>query len=130
PTAQPPVTPASTPPAPQPVQAPQQPPAPLHAQLARPAFGLIQAGQGEHVMTVSVTPENLGPVTIRAHISGEQMRLELFAPNDAGRDALRAMVADLRRDLAGLVPAGTLTISSSDSPPPTSQSSSTNQQGS
>lgn len=51
-------------------------------------------------MTLSVTPENLGPVTVRAHIGTEGVRVELFAPNDAGREALRAILQDLRRDLA------------------------------
>ena len=84
--------------APAPVPAHQQ--LPFTAQVARPLFTLAQAKPGEHVMTISVTPDNLGPVTVRAHVTGEGVRVELFAPNEAGRDALRAIMADLKRDLA------------------------------
>lgn len=75
--------------------------APLSTQIARPLFSLANAAHGEHVMTISVTPDNLGPVTVRAHVGPEGVRVELFAPNDAGRDALRSIMADLKRDLAG-----------------------------
>ena len=75
--------------------------APLSTQIARPLFSLANAAHGEHVMTISITPENLGPVTVRAHVGPEGVRVELFAPNDAGRDALRSILADLKRDLAG-----------------------------
>jgi flagellar hook-length control protein FliK len=73
---------------------------PLAGQLAGPLFSLATAKPGEHTMTLSVTPENLGPVTVRAHIGAEGVRVELFAPNDAGRDALRSVLQDLKRDLA------------------------------
>ena len=74
---------------------------PLSTQIARPLFSLANAAHGEHVMTISVTPDNLGPVTVRAHVGPEGVRVELFAPNDAGRDALRSIMSDLKRDLAG-----------------------------
>ncbi|MGO4690013.1 flagellar hook-length control protein FliK [Glaciibacter sp. 2TAF33] len=80
--------------------APAQP-APLAAQVAAPLFTLVGAKPGEHVLSINVTPDNLGPVTVRAHVSADGVRVELFAPNDAGRDALRAILPDLRRDLAG-----------------------------
>ncbi|MET1087708.1 MAG: flagellar hook-length control protein FliK, partial [Arthrobacter sp.] len=73
---------------------------PLAGQLAGPLFSLATAKPGEHTMTLRVTPENLGPVTVRAHIGAEGVRVELFAPNDAGRDALRSVLQDLKRDLA------------------------------
>lgn len=75
---------------------------PLHAQVAGPVVALAEAGDGDHVLTLSVTPENLGPVTVRAHVAGGDLRIELYAPHDTGREALRAIVADLRRDLAGI----------------------------
>ncbi|MGN0113224.1 MAG: flagellar hook-length control protein FliK, partial [Cellulosimicrobium funkei] len=75
---------------------------PLHAQVAGPVVRLAEAGDGDHVLTLSVTPENLGPVTVRAHVAGGDLRIELYAPHDTGREALRAIVADLRRDLAGI----------------------------
>ena len=67
-------------------------------------------------MTINVTPDNLGPVTVRAHISAGDVRLELFAPNDAGRDALRAILPDLKRDLAGTGLNANLDLSSGNQP--------------
>lgn len=75
-------------------------PAPLATQLATPLFTLAGAKAGDHVLTVSVTPDNLGPVTVRAHVGTDGVRVELFAPTDGGRDALRGILTDLRRDLA------------------------------
>ena len=95
---------ATAPSAPTP-SAPFTPTAPalatLTPQLARPIFTLAAAGAGEHVMTINVTPDNLGPVTVRAHIGADGIRLEVFAPTDVARDALRTILPDLRRDLAG-----------------------------
>lgn len=93
----------------------------LDAQLARPVFTLAAAGRGEHVMTVHVTPDNLGPVTVRAHVGAEGVRVELFAPTDAGRDALRAILPDLRRDLGSSGLTGTLDLSSQNQPSPQQQ---------
>jgi flagellar hook-length control protein FliK len=93
-------------------------PVPLGAQLARPVFTLAAAGAGEHVMTVHVTPDALGPVTVRAHVGSEGVRVELFAPTDAGRDALRSILPDLRRDLTGAGLTGTLDLSSQSQPSP------------
>jgi len=67
-------------------------------------------------MTVHVRPDNLGPVTVRAHVGGEGVRVELFAPTDVGRDALRAILPDLRRDLTGAGLTGTLDLSSQNQP--------------
>ncbi|TFD68328.1 flagellar hook-length control protein FliK [Cryobacterium gelidum] len=74
---------------------------PLTTQIMKPLFSLTSAAPGEHVLTISVTPDNLGPVTVRAHVSGEGIRVELFAPTDLAREALRVILPDLRRDLAG-----------------------------
>ncbi|MBD8142069.1 flagellar hook-length control protein FliK, partial [Frigoribacterium sp. CFBP 13605] len=76
------------------------PPAPLTSQLSRPLFTLAAAGPGVHVVTVDVAPEALGPVTVRAHVSAHGTHVEMFAASDAGRDAVRAILGDLRRDLA------------------------------
>ena len=80
---------------------PSTPPAPLASQVARPLFSLAAAGPGEHTLSISVTPDNLGPVLVRAQISAGGVRLELFAPTELARDALRQILPDLRRDLAG-----------------------------
>jgi flagellar hook-length control protein FliK len=73
----------------------------LAPQLARPILTLAGASPGQHVLTIRVTPENLGPVTVQAHIGADGVRIELFAPTEVGRAAVQAVLADLRRDLAG-----------------------------
>jgi flagellar hook-length control protein FliK len=73
---------------------------PLATQVATPLRVLAGAPDGEHTLTITVTPDNLGPVTVRAHVAGEHVRIELFAPNAEGRDALKQILTDLRRDLA------------------------------
>ena len=70
-------------------------------QLSRPVLGLAVGAPGEHVMTLRVSPEHLGPVTVQAHIGSDGVRLELFCSTDAGRAAVHAVLNDLRRDLAG-----------------------------
>lgn len=68
-------------------------------------------------MTLRVTPEDLGPLTVRAHIDGTGVRIELFAPGDAGREAVRHILPELRR---GLEDSGaSLSLSSHNSPPDT-----------
>jgi flagellar hook-length control protein FliK len=85
-------------------------------QVSVPVFTLVGAAQGEHTLTISVTPDNLGPVTVRAHITADGIRVQLFAPTDAGRDALRAILPDLRRDLAGSGLDSSLDLSSRNEP--------------
>ena len=51
-------------------------------------------------MTLQVTPEDLGPMTVRAHIDAAGVRIELFAPGDAGREAIRGILPELRKELA------------------------------
>ena len=83
-------------------------------QVSQPLLRLAAAAPGEHMMTLSVDPENLGPLTVRAHISSDGVRVEIFAPNETGREALRHLLADLRRDLAGSGTGGTATLTLSD----------------
>ncbi|WP_226532083.1 flagellar hook-length control protein FliK [Microbacterium paraoxydans] len=89
----------------------------LLPQLAAPVVSLTQAADGEHSLTLTVSPENLGPVTVRAHISGGSIHIELHAPNDLGREALRVILADLRRDLAAAAPHATLMLSTGEDGP-------------
>ena len=86
------------------------------SQVARPVFPLAGAGPGEHVMTVQVVPENLGPVTVRAHVTGGGVRIELFAPTDGGREALRAILPELRRDFSTSGASGSIDLSSQNQP--------------
>lgn len=95
--------------------APAATPAPLAVQVAPTLFTLVGAKPGEHVLTINVAPDNLGPVTVRAHVTVDSLRVELFAPTDAGRDALRAIMPDLRRDLAGSGLTAQLDLSSENS---------------
>ncbi len=92
------------------------PSAPLAQQLARPVFSLAQAGPGEHVVTVQVVPDTLGPVTVRAHVTAHGMHVELFAASDAGREAVRQVLPDLRRDAASAGGSTTLDLSSQNQP--------------
>ncbi|MET4061647.1 flagellar hook-length control protein FliK [Arthrobacter sp. UYP6] len=118
---QPPITPAPmSAPAAVPAAAPAAnapaaaPPQQLLNQVSQPLVRLAAAGAGEHVMTLSVTPENLGPVTVRAVISSDGVRVEMFAPTETARDALRHILVDLRRDLAGGSPGATATLTLAD----------------
>jgi flagellar hook-length control protein FliK len=98
------------------VAAPNTDPSPLANQLAKPIFSLQQAATGEHIVTVTVSPESLGPVTVRAHVDASGMRVELFAPTELGRDAIRSILGDLKRDLAGQGLSSTLDLSSQNRP--------------
>jgi flagellar hook-length control protein FliK len=69
-------------------------------QIARPIFTLRSAAPGEHVLTLNVAPEAIGPVTVRAHIGSGDLRVQLIAPNDESSAALNAILPDLKRDLA------------------------------
>jgi flagellar hook-length control protein FliK len=113
--------------APAPAAPPAPPAPPLATQLSQPIVALTRAASGEHVVTLSVTPDNLGPVTVRAHVGSQGIRIELFAPNDLGRDALRGIMPELRRDLAGTGMNSNLQLSAQNQP--TSTTSSSNQQG-
>ncbi len=87
--------PASTPSAPQ----------PLAAQIAPAVLHLAQRPAGSHQLTMTIEPESLGPVTVRAHISADgEVQVHLLGATDAGREALRTLLGDLRRDLAGISP--------------------------
>ncbi|GAB2715810.1 flagellar hook-length control protein FliK [Arthrobacter bambusae] len=77
----------------------QSDPAKLLPQVSGPLFSLASAAPGSHVMTLKLSPENLGPLTVRAHIEGAGVRIELFAPGEAGREAVRSILPELRRGL-------------------------------
>jgi hypothetical protein len=50
-------------------------------------------------MTLKVSPEDLGPLTVRAQIDAAGVRIELFAPGGAGREAVRGILPELRKEL-------------------------------
>lgn len=78
---------------------PQADPAKLLPHVSGPLFSLASAAPGAHVMTLKLSPEDLGPLTVRAHIDGSGVRIELFAPGEAGREAVRSVLPELRRGL-------------------------------
>ncbi|WP_442543550.1 flagellar hook-length control protein FliK [Arthrobacter sp. KN11-1C] len=78
---------------------PQADPAKLLPQVSGPLFSLASAAPGAHVMTLKLSPEDLGPLTVRAHIDAAGVRIELFAPGEAGREAVRSVLPELRRGL-------------------------------
>jgi flagellar hook-length control protein FliK len=73
---------------------------PLAAQIAKPILTLQGSPAGTHILTIKIAPDSLGPVTVRAHLGGDGIRIELIAPTDQGRDAINAILPDLKRDLA------------------------------
>ncbi len=103
-------------PVPQSLGAPLPAPVPLASQISGPLGALATAKSGEHLMTVHVAPDALGPVTVRAHISADNIRIELYAPNNSGRDALRAALPELKRDLAATGMNASLDLASGNQP--------------
>lgn len=88
----------------------------LRPQLAAPLFTLVNAPHGEHTMTLTVSPEDLGPVTVRAHIDAAGVRIELFSPGDAGREAVRSILPELRKELTDAGFGASLQLSDRDGP--------------
>jgi flagellar hook-length control protein FliK len=74
-------------------------PVPVHEQLAPRIVSLASGGDGEHRITLRVDPDDFGPVRVVAEVRGGDVAVVLHAGTDQGRDALRACLTDLRRDL-------------------------------
>jgi hypothetical protein len=99
------------------VSSPALPAAPLlQPQLAKPLFTLVGAPHGQHVMTLKVSPEDLGPLTVRAQIDAAGVRIELFAPGEAGREAVRGILPELRKELNDAGFGATLNLSDRSGP--------------
>jgi flagellar hook-length control protein FliK len=82
-------------------------------QVSPVVVSIAQRPAGSHQLTMTVAPDTLGPVTVRAHIGQNgDVRVELVGATDAGREALRAIVSDLRRDLAAVLPHANLSLAS------------------
>ena len=81
------------------------------AQVSPVVVSIAQRPAGTHQLTLTVNPDSLGPVTLRAHISASgDVQVELSGATEIGREALRSMLVDLRRDLAGVMPHATLNV--------------------
>jgi flagellar hook-length control protein FliK len=74
-------------------------------------------------MTLQVTPEDLGPLTVRAQIDATGVRIELFAPGDVGREAIRGILPELRKELADSGFGASVDVSDRSGPGGTSQDS-------
>jgi len=77
---------------------------------------LARQPDGDHVVVVRVAPDDLGPVTVHARVSDSGIRIELFAPSDAGRDAIRQILTDLRRDLNATTANASVSVSDQNAP--------------
>jgi flagellar hook-length control protein FliK len=55
--------------------------------------------QGEHALTISLHPADLGPVTVTARVQGTDIQLDLGGATESGREAIRAALPELRREL-------------------------------
>jgi flagellar hook-length control protein FliK len=54
---------------------------------------------GVHRLTVNLHPADLGPVQVIAEIRNGEINVQLSGSTEAGNDALRDALADLKRDL-------------------------------
>ncbi|RBL99715.1 hypothetical protein C1H84_15025 [Glutamicibacter soli] len=81
-------------------------PAPVHRpllkQLTAPLVTVLSAVPGQRTMNIHVAPETLGPITVSAQLGPSGLRVDLSAPTDAGTHALRALLPELRREMAAL----------------------------
>jgi flagellar hook-length control protein FliK len=76
----------------------------VSGQLAQHIAVLRGVDDGEHSMTLVLSPERLGPVEIQVTVSKGSLDLSLRGAHEQGRAALLEALPDLRRDLesAGL----------------------------
>jgi flagellar hook-length control protein FliK len=86
------------------VSAPQAPPpaaafTPPATQIAMRIVPLRLDADGVHRLTVNLHPVDLGPVQVVAEIRNGEINLQLTGSTDAGNDALRNALDDLRREL-------------------------------
>jgi flagellar hook-length control protein FliK len=77
---------------------------------------LSQSGTGEHILQVRVAPDDLGPVTVQAKVSDSGVRIELFAPNDDSREAIKQILPELRNDLNQSAGGGSVDLSDRNAP--------------
>ncbi|WP_369131847.1 flagellar hook-length control protein FliK [Modestobacter sp. I12A-02662] len=77
---------------------------PVATQLGRQLAVLTEAPDGTQTMTLVITPDELGPVSIQATITDGTLDLTLLGAHEHGRQALLEALPDLRRELetAGL----------------------------
>jgi len=76
-------------------------PAPVSAQLVAHLAPLRHDSDGVQRLVVQLHPADLGAVQVVAELRNGRLDLQLNGSTEAGRDALRSALADLRRDLTG-----------------------------
>jgi hypothetical protein len=74
-------------------------PPPPAAQLAVRLAPLRSGPDGTHSLTIHLNPEELGPISVVAQVRGDELSVHLTGATDAGRDALRAGIPQLEREL-------------------------------
>lgn len=84
----------------------------LSTPVVQAAGRAVSLPDGTHLATVKISPEALGPVTLEATSRDGSIRLEITAATEAGRDNLRVVLNELRRELAAAQPGATLELSS------------------
>ena len=72
---------------------------PVAAQLGPQLAVLTDAADGSHTMTLVITPDSLGPVSIQATVTDGRLDLTLHGAHEHGRHALAEALPDLRREL-------------------------------
>jgi flagellar hook-length control protein FliK len=82
-----------------PVAAPSALPTPPATQLATHIAPLRLDADGVHRLTVNLHPADLGPVQVVAEIRNGEISVQLSGSTDAGTDALRNALGDLKREL-------------------------------
>jgi flagellar hook-length control protein FliK len=73
--------------------------APPHANQLAAEIVPLRNRDGEHKLTVHLHPIDLGPITVTAQVRGQDIQLDLGGGTEAAREALRAALPELRREL-------------------------------
>lgn len=71
----------------------------VQEQLRGPIARMVSDVNGNTLIKVRLHPEELGPVTVKATFHSTGVRIELIPVTEAARDAVKATLPDLRRDL-------------------------------
>jgi hypothetical protein len=72
---------------------------PPAAQVALKLAPLRTGPDGTHQLTIHLNPENLGPISVIAQVRGDELSVQLTGGTEAGRDALKAALPELEREL-------------------------------
>jgi flagellar hook-length control protein FliK len=68
-------------------------------QLAERLVPLQKGPDGVHRLTIHLNPVDLGPISVTAEVRGGDIHVHLAGATDAAREALRAALPELRREL-------------------------------